>query len=194
MPPARKNPAAKDSLAGAASDRVRAIIEAAETSAAEIRAEAEADAERVRTSAEERASALRSEVRGDVQALLGSIRQAVDHLRSDLERLEARLGEPEAPVTAPAPEVAQPAQVSRSEPVGAPIEEDLDLEVAEDAAVESPSSSGAADGDREGARLVALNLALEGKSRDEVDRYLRENYDLADREGLLDEVYALVGD
>ena len=33
-------------------------------------------------------------------------------------------------------------------------------------------------------------MALNGTPRDETDRYLSENFDLADREGLLDEVYA----
>ena len=48
-------------------------------------------------------------------------------------------------------------------------------------------------GDVEGARLIALNMALNGQSREETDRYLAENFDLRDREALLDEVYASVG-
>jgi hypothetical protein len=36
-------------------------------------------------------------------------------------------------------------------------------------------------------------MALNGQSRDETDRYLAENFDLSDREGLLDEVYESVG-
>ena len=46
--------------------------------------------------------------------------------------------------------------------------------------------------DVEGARLIALNMALNGTSREETDRYLAENFELADRGGLLDEVYASV--
>jgi len=49
-----------------------------------------------------------------------------------------------------------------------------------------------ASDDVEGARLIALNMALNGQSRDEADRYLADNFDLADRAGLLDEVYASV--
>ena len=49
-----------------------------------------------------------------------------------------------------------------------------------------------AESDTEGARLVALNMALNGTSREETDRYLAENFDLTDRGGLLDEVYATV--
>ena len=54
------------------------------------------------------------------------------------------------------------------------------------------SASGQRDRDAEGARLIALNMALNGSSRDDVDRYLGENFNLADRAALLDEVYASV--
>jgi hypothetical protein len=45
----------------------------------------------------------------------------------------------------------------------------------------------------EGARLIALNMALNGTPRDETARYLSQNFDLDDQESLLDEVYARVG-
>ncbi len=45
-------------------------------------------------------------------------------------------------------------------------------------------------GDDDGARLIALNMALNGTPREETDRYLAENFELSDRRGLLDEVYA----
>jgi hypothetical protein len=48
------------------------------------------------------------------------------------------------------------------------------------------------DDDTEGARLIALNMALNGTPRAETDRYLAENFQLADRAGLLNEVYASV--
>ena len=48
--------------------------------------------------------------------------------------------------------------------------------------------------DIEGARLVALNMALNGTPRDETDRYLSENFELDDRQLLLDEVYSSVAD
>jgi DivIVA domain-containing protein len=54
-------------------------------------------------------------------------------------------------------------------------------------------TAGVEGGDVEGARLIALNMALNGQSRDETDRYLAENFDLSDRESLLDEVYESVG-
>src|SRR5579884_605628 len=183
MPPARRS-TQSESLAGTASERVRAIIEAAEASAAEIRAEAEAEAERIRAQAEERADVLRSEVRGDVQALVGSIREAVDRLRSDLDRVEARLGESGAePAPAPA---AQAAPAKPTRPVASEVEEeDRDIALAEDAAV-------GRDEDLEGARLVALNMALDGVSRDEVERHLRETHAVSDPARLLDEVFTSI--
>ncbi len=49
-----------------------------------------------------------------------------------------------------------------------------------------------ANGDLDGARLVALNMALNGEPREQADRYLAEHFQLADRAQLLDEVYAAI--
>jgi len=46
--------------------------------------------------------------------------------------------------------------------------------------------------DLDGARLIALNMALNGDSRAATDRYLAEHYQLADRQKLLDEVFAAI--
>ena len=45
-------------------------------------------------------------------------------------------------------------------------------------------------GDDESARLIALNMVMNRTPRDEIDRYLAENFRLTDRRGLLDEVYS----
>jgi hypothetical protein len=169
MTPDRKN-ADKSSLASAASDQIRAIIEAAEQTAAQVRAEAEAEATRIRQRAEEEAGGIRSEARGDVKALLDSIQEGVRQLSADLEQLEAKL-QPAAP--APAPPDPEPEPEPEAEPEQAP--------------------AAAGDADLESARLVALNMALDGASRDEVDRYLSENFGLTNRKALLDDVYASIG-
>ena len=67
-----------------------------------------------------------------------------------------------------------------------------DLEPASAAPTRGGAPSQEADEDVEGARLIALNMALNGQSREETDRYLAENFDLSDRGTLLDEVYASV--
>ena len=60
-----------------------------------------------------------------------------------------------------------------------------------DAPVHRDPAGGAGE-DVEGARLIALNMALDGTSREETDRYLAENFKLSDRAALLDEVYESV--
>jgi len=61
------------------------------------------------------------------------------------------------------------------------------------AAPAAPGPAPAPDAsDVAGARLIALNMALNGESRADTDRYLAENFELADREKLIDEVYAAI--
>jgi DivIVA domain-containing protein len=57
-----------------------------------------------------------------------------------------------------------------------------------------PAANDAApvNGDLDGARLVALNMALNGDSREDTARYLDENFAVPDRERLLDGVYAAI--
>jgi len=50
----------------------------------------------------------------------------------------------------------------------------------------------AEDGDVDGARLVALNMALNGETREATESYLAENFSLSERRRLVDEVYAAI--
>jgi hypothetical protein len=60
-------------------------------------------------------------------------------------------------------------------------------------APESQSESSGDSGDLDGARLIALNMALNGDSRAATDRFLAEHYEqLEDRQKLLDEVFAAI--
>lgn len=57
----------------------------------------------------------------------------------------------------------------------------------------APGTSGeTAGGDLDGARLIALNMALNGETREDADRYLAENFQLADRGKLIEEVFAAI--
>jgi DivIVA domain-containing protein len=56
----------------------------------------------------------------------------------------------------------------------------------------SSEPAGAGSDDLDGARLIALNMALNGESRVATDRYLAEHYELTDRHKLLEEVFAAV--
>lgn len=69
---------------------------------------------------------------------------------------------------------------------------EADAEVEAEADEEEEMDSGGSDS-AEGARLIALNMALNGTPREETARYLEENFDLRDQDTILDEVYARVG-
>jgi hypothetical protein len=127
---------------------------------------AEASAEQIKREAQEEADRIRASARETRQADVSGLVELVATLRADLDALEARLRGLEGEQAAP----AQPVAAAPEQP--APVAEDGD--------------------DMEGARLVALNMALNGEPREATDKYLAENYDLGDRDALLDEVYASV--
>jgi hypothetical protein len=154
------------SLSESASSQVQAILQAAENSAAAIKAEAEAEAERIRSAARESKQA---DVSG-VQALVAKLRKDLDELEAQLKKIAAG----DAPAEEQPPPEPETAKTTRAPKTP----------VAKDAA--DP------DADAEGARLIALNMALNGESREAADKYLAENFDLGDRGALLDEVYASV--
>jgi hypothetical protein len=195
--------------AAAAADRVRAILEAAEQSAAALRAEAaeEIDAQLKRAKAvAERLSARADQIERSLEGLAGSVRDELSALKADLEELRAvseGVGETHAPPPEPEPE-GEPTAVGEPEP-DAPeptAVAEPEPDAAEPTAVAEPgpaptetsaatAAPSAGDG-HEGARVIALNMALNGASREETARYLSENFDLKEPDALLDEVYARV--
>ena len=58
---------------------------------------------------------------------------------------------------------------------------------------QTPASSALGGAGPEGARLVALNMALNGTPREEAARYLADNFQLDDQDAILDDVYSRVG-
>jgi DivIVA domain-containing protein len=109
-----------------------------------------------------------------------------------------------AAVDAPAVEEEEDTAVEAEEvaletETGTETEPEAELEVDEVEAepepepiAEAPSTGGRSIRGAEGARLIALNMALNGTPRDETARYLSQNFDLEDQDSLLDEVYARV--
>ena len=197
------------------------IERAAEDEAARIREEAEGDARRTRDDAVaqsqdhvgkvrqattqmlQRVDAMETELTG----LVESLRTGANRLTADLSLLEGGMADlydasgRNRPSAAPVVESVPAVVAVAPEPVVPGDEPDEDGfvgdEPARPAIAEVPPPPAAAapaegGGDVEGARLVALNMALNGTAREETDRYLAENFDLADRGALLDEVYATV--
>ncbi len=213
------NRASAGPVAAAASSQVQSIIEAAEAAAAQLRTEAREEteqlrseageeAERLRAAAAEEAERLRTEAGEDARehvrhvstaarellerigtlqeelgSFLGRLQDDAGRLSSELRSLERDVAEL-GPVADEEPEPTEDLmQDARAVPLQ---EEDLEVEVA------APTDATRAD-DEEAARLVALDMALGGSTRDETERYLAENYQLGDPDKLLDDVYELAG-
>jgi DivIVA domain-containing protein len=237
---------APGSLAEGASTRVQAIIEAAETSAQQLREDAgrEATAHVERVAAAARGLLAEIErARAELDALLGTMRQNAASLGTSLDELAGEVAtirgpaaedEPGAaadpapaiaaaderaaersvsdePAAEPAPSDARAAERGLAdepavepalshEPAAErglsdepPVEPALSHEPAAEPAPSTPTANGARSDDEAGARLVALNMALEGAPRDETLRYLADHYELPDLDALLDDVYASAG-
>jgi DivIVA domain-containing protein len=156
----------------------------------------------------QRVDAMESELAG----LVESLRTGANRLTADLSLLEDGMsnlydaaGKGDRPAAAPrvvesvplaaAPPVVEEADEPETAEEVVVEEEDVTAEPAaddDDEPAETAPETASGNGDTEGARLVALNMALNGTAREETDRYLAENFDLADRAALLDEVYATV--
>ena len=171
MSPERK------SAAAAAADRVRAVLEAAEQSAAELRAEAAQEIEGQLARAQavaERLSGRADEIEKALQGLADSVRGELSALKADLEELRAVK------------------EGIGATPAGVEVEPEPDPEPNPEPVVEDSAPTVAQGEGVEGARVIALNMALNGSSREETARYLSENFQLDDPDALLDEVYARV--
>src|SRR3954447_9363575 len=192
------------------------IERAAEEEASQIRTDASRDAERTRTEAVEKARGHVGEVseataqmlqrvtamQEELNRLVEGLRTGTNRVSADLALLEGNMAEL---YTASGGERAAPASSAReaelpATPGDEAFSDEVEAEAQEiEAAAPAPrrlqavdATGGGEEGDVEGARLIALNMALNGQSREETDRYLAENFDLADRDRLLDEVYSSV--
>jgi hypothetical protein len=202
-----------ESEARASADSTRAQ---AESDAQKTRADAVAKAQ-AHVAAVSRATATLlgrvESLDGETGALVDSLRGGASRLAGDLAAVETDMGElydaasgrgsdvvsavakdvpvpateePSYPDDVPAPPVA-----ATSPPPTSPSPPSPSAQIPPVPAL-SPAQPAAGNGDLDGARLVALNMALNGDSREQTDRYLAENYEVADRQKLLDEVYAAI--
>ena len=149
------------SLAEGTSTQVRAIIEAAEASAQQLRADAGREAsghvERVEDAAKDMLDKL-DRLQTELDRLLGGLKSTAESLTGTLGELTRDVGT-----------------------------------LGGGTAPSAPPSAGERSDDEAGARLVALNMALEGTSREETRRFLAEHYAISDLDALLDDVYSSAG-
>jgi hypothetical protein len=188
----------QQSAAAIAAERVRTIVEAAERSAAELEAASREQADRIRAAAERDAQRAR-EVVGGLTDRVDELKRRLDELTDVvLGSVEALKAELDGLRTAPR-EGAPEAAVSEEPASDAAVDEQVIAE-AEAAAARTPDvteaegpAPPAGPATPEGARVLALKMALDGSPREETARYLRENFELDDPDVLLDEVYAKAG-
>jgi hypothetical protein len=203
LPMAEEPP--KQSASATAAEKVRAIVEAAERSAAELEAEAREDAARIRAEAERRAetrltgareaAARIAEGAGELERQVDAVRASIAALVRELQELQDEPARSAAPT--PDPEAVAP--LREGEPVAsvaaADEGDDVDEKIAaaEATAAREPDLADPVARSGEGARVIALNMALRGTPREETARYLAENFELDDPDALLNDVYARVG-
>jgi DivIVA domain-containing protein len=190
-------------VASAASSQVQKILEAAETTADQLRADAGEEAQehvhRVSTAARELLERLGS-MHDELGSMMDRLREEAGRLSAELRTLERDIVELAPPVEEePEPVAVEPEP--EPEPVAVEPEPEEPVEgTPETAAGKARSKRGSAKAepqakpdDEEAARLVALDMALAGTPRDETEQYLAEHYTLADPGAILDDVYALAG-
>ena len=163
-------------LRAGTAERLEAIVEAAERAAESVIDDAETQARRYLAQARTEADRIAtgqlsdlSELSGLIDALLGqavSLRREAERLQETLEGAKTQLqggGEPEPPrlraVTHPEPREAPPAP-----------------------------SAGGRRSDAAGARLLATQMAVSGSSREEIDRRLRNGFEIEDTKAILDAI------
>jgi hypothetical protein len=187
------------SLAGTAGQRVQAIVDAAESTAAEIERDARTEAARIRDDSSREAKERVGEVRAAADALRSRIDELQGELGSVFDELRANAGRlSDTLVSLEKEAVAVGSPKSDNGPATAAAGEVVTEVEVEAVVVEAEAAPGAVAAeetseDAQNARLVALNMALNGASRTETERYLAENFTIDDPTALLDDVYAQRG-
>jgi DivIVA domain-containing protein len=182
--------------------------------ARQVREDADRDADRTREEAIERARQHVSAVAqvttrliehvgsmdGEVGTLIESLRAGAGRLAADLSAVESGMSElydaSSGRVATGASESAPQQQYEPPEPPQfepEPQQGAFEAELGSALGAPAPQPmAGDTGGDVDGARLIALNMALNGESRADTERYLAENFELPDRLKLIDEVYAAI--
>jgi DivIVA domain-containing protein len=197
---------ASASLADVAAKQVAGIIEAAEAKAREIEADGRRETEKLRADARAQA---RDQIERAQRSVAKLVQQA-DELRQRIVAMAEEVGATEAapgetpgpeivpePDPQPVPEPAPPQPEIDPSPVTVPEPEPAREPEPEPPSIPEPQPGPpmpAANGsDEQAARLVAMKMALDGSSREEIETHLNASYKLGDTTGLLDAVFARAG-
>lgn len=204
---------ASTSLADVAAEKVAGIVEAAEANAKKIEADAGREADELLAKARDQARDQIERAQRSVASLIGQ----ADELRERIGAMAQEVGgagerqaetpqpEPETepePETVPGPEPVpepeppqpeidpSPVTVPEPEPAREPEPEPPTFP---EPHPEPPAPAAENGADEQAARLVAMKMALDGSSREEVAKHLAAHYQLSDPDKLLDAVFERAG-
>ena len=180
------------SLADVASQKVASIVEAAEAKAKEIEADARREADELLSNARDQARDQLERAQRSVANLIGQadeLRERIGEMAQAVVGGEGTRGETE-PGPRPVPEPAPPQPEVDPTPVTVP--EPAPPRIPEPQP-EPPLPAAANGADDQAARLVAMKMALDGSSREDIAKHLAATYELADTDELLDAVFERAG-
>lgn len=190
--------------------RVRDALESAESRAKDIVGDAEARARDLIADAEAEARDIRERAEAEAQQRLAQVREAlvgIEASMSDAGPADS-VGPAEAevnpqPVTVPEPTPpaepepmppAEPEPTPPAEPEPMPPEPEIEPPAPAQPDRESPELGNGFGSERShdstAARIVAMKMALDGASRDEIAGHIAGNYEIDASEKLLDDVMA----
>lgn len=185
-----------------AAEKIRAIVSDAEEKAAQIVRDAEQEASRIRERADVEGRDRVAEVRQvleELQDKLASGAAPSNGAKAEVNPGPVIVPEPQPPSPDPTPDpLPEPTPQPPSEPEPPLIPEPTpppdegtppSISAGDNAAA---LEGGAKSDDAEGARLVAMNMALDGASREAIEAHLAENYRLESSGAIADDVLALV--
>ena len=184
------------SFAGDASQRVQSIVSAAETEAAGLLRDAEREAELIKR-----------EAQGEADRILEDARRRADELLAQRMQLLADIAATAVQAPRPSAPASRPPVTRNSRPAAAPVEPVAPPpppaprhEPAPVPRVRRPEPVAPApepprrvddhsDARFDGARLVALQMAVAGSTREEVHAELQRAFRLSDPSSILDDVF-----
>jgi DivIVA domain-containing protein len=195
------------SLADVAAQKVASIVEAAEAKAKEIEADARREADEVLDGAKAQARDQIERAQRSVAKLIGQaddLRERIGAMADEVigpDETAAETPQPEPvpepqpePVPEPAPPTPEvdptPVVVPEPEP---PREPEPGPVTVPEPAPDQPAPAAVNGAEDQAARLVALKMALDGSSREEISKHLAASYELGDSDELLDAVFERAG-
>ena len=182
--------------------RVRAAFEEAESKAQEIVSAAQDRASQIVADAEEEAERIRERAESEAQDRLAKVREALASLEgaiggspsSEIDPGPAEVPEPMPPVEPEPSPPAEPEPMPPVEPEPSPPDPEIEPPAPAQPDRGSPQLANGSSGDRSkdstAARIVAMKMALDGSSRDEISSHLHSHYEIDSSEKLLDDVMA----